>query len=220
MTTAPYPLAAALTDTAVTGRVIEAERWRLFGLAYRLLGAASDAEDMVQCALERWIEADGTIHAPSAWLTTVVINLCRKHLGQARRREITLGTSLPEPEAIPGRTLGPLETIEQRESVSLALLVLMQRLTGPERAVFVLREAFRYPYAEIAEILERSDAGCRQLHRRAAWRLTEPHKWSRPDRWRWRQLTERFLAAAADGQMTPLEQLLADHASHTPDSEA
>lgn len=207
-------------DAVVVGQVFEAERCRLFGLAYRLLGSASDAEDAVQSALERWIAADGAVEAPAAWLTTVVTNLCLKQLALARRqRELYAGTWLPEPVVTSGGVLGPMESAQQRESVSFALLVLLERLSGPERAVFVLREAFGYRYAEIGRILGRSEAGCRQLYRRAAVRLDESARWSRPDRQRWRELTDRFLAAAADGNVTALEQLLAADAGYAADGE-
>jgi RNA polymerase sigma factor (sigma-70 family) len=134
--------------------VFEAERSWLFGLAYRLLGSASDAEDVLQSAFERWIVADGTVVSPRTWLTTVVTNLCLKELGSARRRrERYTGTWLPEPVVTSGGALGPLETAEQRDSVSFAVLLLLERLSPPERAVFVLREAFGYSYGEIARVL-------------------------------------------------------------------
>jgi RNA polymerase sigma factor (sigma-70 family) len=207
-------------DAAVVGEVFEAERCRLFRLAYRLLGSASDAEDAVQTALERWIAADGAVEAPAAWLTTVVTNVCLKQLAQARRnRQLYAGPWLPEPVLTSNDALGPLETAQQRESVSFALLVLLERLTGPERAVYVLREAFGYRYAEIGRILGRSEAGCRQLHRRAAVRLGEPARCSQPDQGQWRELTGRFLAAAVDGNVAALEQMLAADAGYTADGE-
>jgi RNA polymerase sigma factor (sigma-70 family) len=213
-------LAGVVGEAAEVGKVFEAERWRLFGLAYRLLGSACDAEDVVQSALERWIAADGAVGAPAAWLTTVVTNLCLKQLGAVRsRRERSAGTWLPEPVVTSGGAVGPLETAEQRESVSFALLVLLERLSAPERAVFVLREAFGYRYTEIAQILGRSEAGCRQLRRRAARRLGEPGRPSLPDPGKWRDLTERFLAAAVDGDVASLERLLAEDARYAGDGE-
>src|SRR5260221_7433905 len=156
--------------------VFEEQRPRLFGLAYRLLGSASDAEDAVQDAFLRWNAADqDSVVAPSAWLTTVVTNLCRNRLASApARRERYVGTWLPEPVLTSDGTLGPLEAAEQRDSVSLALLTLLEQLTPPERAVFVLRESFGYSHREIAGILGMSEAGCRQLHRRARQRLGGP----------------------------------------------
>jgi RNA polymerase sigma-70 factor (TIGR02957 family) len=198
-----------MTDPAET---FEAERRRLFGLAYRLLGTASDAEDVVQDAFLRWSTADpGSVHDPAAWLTTVVVNLCRNRLASARaRRERYVGTWLPEPVLTADETLGPLETAEQRESVSLALLTLLEQLTPSERAVFVLRESFGYSHREIAQVVGLSEVGCRQLHRRARQRLGDPRPRFRPEPGEWRRLVERFLVAAGEGDVAGLERLLAD----------
>lgn len=195
--------------------VFDAQRGRLFGLAYRLLGSASDAEDAVQEAFLRWDGADrDAIAEPAAWLTRAVTNLCLTELTSARqRRERYIGTWLPEP-ILTGT--GPLETAAQRESVSMALLLLCEQLTAPERAVFILHEAFGYRYGDIAAIIGRSEAACRQLGHRAAGRL---HAESRHARFtphdpaeaaQWRQLTSQFLAAAAVGDVAGLERLLAD----------
>ncbi|HEX7163858.1 MAG TPA: sigma factor [Trebonia sp.] len=190
--------------------VFRAERHRLFGLAYRLLGSASDAEDMLQVAFEKWIATEQEVAAPAAWLTTVVTNLCLRLLGSVhRQRERYTGTWLPEPVLSNDGALGPLETVEQRESVSFALLVLMERLTAAERAVFVLREAFGYRYADIAGTLSRPEASCRQIYRRARQRLGTPARRFMPEPGQWRVLTERFLAAARDGDIAGLERLLA-----------
>jgi RNA polymerase sigma factor (sigma-70 family) len=213
-------LAGVASEITRVSEVFEAERRRLFGLAYRLLGSASDAEDVLQSAFERWIAADGAVTAPAMWLTTVVTNLCLKELGSARRRrERYTGTWLPEPVVTSDGAAGPLETAEQRDLVSFAVLVLLERLTPPERAAFVLREAFGYSYAEIAQILGRSEAGCRQLHRRASQRLSMPSRRFRPDRRQWRRLTEQFLAAAAGGDVTGLERLLAEDAGYVGDGD-
>jgi len=212
-------LAVVAGELTTVSEVFESERRRLFGLAYRLLGSASDAEDVLQSAFERWMAADG-VAAPDRWLTTVVTNLCLKELTSARRRrERYTGTWLPEPVVTSGGALGPLETTEQRDSVSFAVLVLLERLSAAERAVFVLREAFGYSYAEIGEILGRPEAGCRQLHRRAAQRLGAQPRRARPDRQQWHRLTEGFLAAAADGDVAELERLLAEDAGYVGDGE-
>lgn len=105
--------------------------------------------------------------------------------------------------------LGPLETAAQRESVSLALLVLLERLTAVERAVFVLREAFGYPHREIAEVLELTEANCQQLYRRARKRIIADRPRFEASDSRWRQITERFLSAAQAGDVTGLERMLA-----------
>jgi RNA polymerase sigma-70 factor (ECF subfamily) len=179
----------------VTGDAVvsfEAERRRLFGLAYRLLGSAADAEDVLQDAFLRWSDTDrAAVAEPAAWLTTTVTNLCLTFLSSARqRRERYVGAWLPEPvlTGTGNGLLGPLETAVQRESVSMALLMLYERLTAPERAVLILHEAFGYRYQEIAQIIGRSEGACRQLRRRAAERLGPagqlggPPSASRPDR--------------------------------------
>jgi RNA polymerase sigma-70 factor (ECF subfamily) len=196
--------------------VFEAQRPRLFGLAYRLLGSASDAEDVVQDAFLRWSGSDhAAVAAPAAWLTTVVVNLCRNQLASARaRRERYVGTWLPEPVLTSDGTLGPLETAEQRDSVSMALLTLLEQLTPPERAVFVLRESFGHSHREIAGILGTSEASSRQLHRRARQRLGDPRPRFRPEPGEWKRLVERFFVAAGEGDVGGLERLLADDATY------
>lgn len=149
------------TDRFDTSR-FEASRNRLASLAYRLLGSATDAEDAVQDAFLHWQAADRQrIKVPEAWLTKVVTNLCLDRLRSAQaRRERTAGAWLPEPLLDGDPMLGPADTFEQRESVSLAVLTLMERLSPVERAVYVLREAFSYSHAEIAE-----SASQQHLHR-------------------------------------------------------
>ncbi|MFC9977106.1 RNA polymerase sigma-70 factor [Spirillospora sp. NPDC127200] len=186
--------------------VFEEQRPRLLGLAYRMLGEVQEAEDAVQDAYLRWSGADG-VEDPRAWLTRVVTNLCLNRLTSARaRRETYPGPWLPEP-ADPA-VLGPLETAAQRESVSLALLALMESLTPSERAVFVLREAFAYPHAEIAAILDVSEPASRQLYRRARRHVGERR--FAPGREEARRLVERFLEAAGGGDVAGLERLLAE----------
>jgi RNA polymerase sigma-70 factor (ECF subfamily) len=189
----------------------EEQRARLFGLAYRLLGSAADAEDVVQDTYLRWSGADqAAIVAPPVWLARVATNLCLNRLASARaRREVYIGPWLPEPVLTSDGTLGPMESAAQRDSVSLALLVLLERLTPAERAVFVLREAFGYGYRDIAAILGLSEANCRQLHRRVRQRLPAATSRFAPDRGQWRDLVDRFLAAARDGDLPGLERLLA-----------
>jgi RNA polymerase sigma factor (sigma-70 family) len=195
--------------------VFEGQRRRLFGLAYRLLGSAADADDVLQDAFLRWDATDrDTIAVPAAWLTRVVTNLCLTELASARqRRERYTGTWLPEPVLTGGGDLGPLETVQRRESVSMALLLTLEELTPPERAVFILREAFGYRYAEIAAILDRSEVACRQLAHRAAGRVRAARA-SAPRQARAdgdaRRLIERFLAAATAGDVAGLEDLLAE----------
>jgi RNA polymerase sigma-70 factor (TIGR02957 family) len=202
----------------VTVAEFQARRGRLFGLAYRLLGSAEEAEDAVQDAFLRWDRADRTaITHPDAWLAKVVTNLCLTRLTAARAtRETYLGPWLPEP--VLTDALGPLETVEQRDSVSLALLVVLERLTPAERAVFVLREAFGYTHREIAEVMELSEANCRQLYRRATQHLSNRRRRFEPSKEQRERLAGRFLQAARRGDLRALEDLLAEDVTSWADS--
>ncbi|NAS20145.1 sigma-70 family RNA polymerase sigma factor [Herbidospora sp. NEAU-GS84] len=187
----------------------EANRRRLFGVAYRLLGEASAAEDVVQDAYLRWERCDTAV-SPEAWLTKIVTNLCLDRLTSARaRRERYVGTWLPEP-ILTGGPPDPLEVVAQRELLSLGLLVLLERLTPPERAVFVLREAFGHSHREIADILEATEPHVRQLYRRAQRHLAEERKRFTPSPEQGGRLLERFMAATLAGDVAALERMLAD----------
>jgi RNA polymerase sigma-70 factor (ECF subfamily) len=188
----------------------EANRRRLFGVAYRMLGEASEAEDVVQDAYLRWERSDAAI-SPEAWLTKVVTNLCLDRLTSARvQRERYVGPWLPEPVVADGSVLDPAETVEQRESLSLGMLVLLERLTPPERAVFVLREAFGHSHREIAEILEVSEPHVRQLYRRGQQHVAVARKRFTAPPEQHRKLLERFLEAALRGDVSALEGMLAE----------
>ncbi|MDI2126304.1 RNA polymerase sigma-70 factor [Yinghuangia seranimata] len=192
----------------------EAERPRLFGIAYRMLGSAAEAEDAVQDAYLRWHAADRSyIDAPGPWLAKVLTNLCLNRLTSARvRREEYVGPWLPEPVRTDAGALGPLETAEQREAVSMAVLVLMERLSPPERAAVVLRDAFEYSHREIAEVLDVSEAAARQTYRRAKQHLADGRaRFEAPVAPR-TDLLATFLAAAAEGALDKLESLLAEDA--------
>jgi RNA polymerase sigma-70 factor (ECF subfamily) len=197
--------------TTANADEFEAHRPRLFGLAYRMLGSAHEAEDTVQDAYLRFSAADGAdIRYPAAWLAKTVTNLCLNRLTSARaRRESYVGPWLPEPVVTSDGALGPLESAEQREAVSLAMLVLLERLTPTERAVYVLREAFAYGYREIAEVLDLGEANCRQLYRRAEQRLTAAERRFEAAPARQEELVASFVTAARDGDLATLEQLLA-----------
>lgn len=198
-------------------RTFEAHRGRLFALAYRMLGSATEAEDAVQETYLRWDGADRTgIRSAEAWLTTAVVNLCRTWLVSARaRRESYVGPWLPEP--VPTSQLGPLETVEQRESVSLALLTALERLNPLERAVFVLREAFGYPHREIAEMLEVSEAASQQALHRATERVRRGRPRFTPSDADTRALLERFLEAASTGDVERLRSVLSADATAVAD---
>jgi RNA polymerase sigma-70 factor (ECF subfamily) len=198
-------------------------RGRLFGIAYRMLGTATDAEEIVQDAWLRWQDADlAAVRDPDAYLAKVVTNLSLKQLTSARvRRETYVGEWLPEP-VLTGRAefdaLGPLEVVAERESVSFALLLLLERLTPAERAAYVLHEAFAYSYREVGELIGTTEANARQLGSRAGKRIAaEPRRDQPVDRSGWRELVERFLAAARLGELEELEQLLAADVVSTAD---
>ncbi|MBT3149364.1 sigma-70 family RNA polymerase sigma factor [Streptomyces sp. CHD11] len=191
----------------------EASRGRLASLAYRLLGSAADAEDAVQDTFLRWQTADRErVEVPEAWLTKVVTNICLDRLRSAQmRHERTAGAWLPEPLLEGDPMLGPAETFERRESVSLALLVLLERLSPVERAVYVLREAFSYSHAEIAGILDITESASQQHAHRARVRVTADRtRGGRTDPASARRVVEEFLAAAASGHTERLVALLTD----------
>ncbi|MEV6474814.1 sigma-70 family RNA polymerase sigma factor [Streptomyces sp. NPDC051657] len=191
----------------------EAGRSRLASLAYRLLGSAADAEDAVQDTFLRWQAADRErIEVPGAWLTKVATNLCLDRLRSAQaRHERAAGAWLPEPLLDGDPMLGPADTFEQRESVTLAVLTLLERLSPAERAVYVLREAFSYSHAEIAAILDITEAASQQHAHRARTRVSaERRRGGAADPASARQVVEEFLAAAVSGRTDRLVALLTD----------
>ncbi|MFH9977693.1 RNA polymerase sigma factor SigJ [Streptomyces sp. NPDC017179] len=192
----------------------EAFRPRLEALAYRLLGSASEAEDVVQDTFLRWQAADvGRIEVPEAWLTKVLTNLCLNQLTSARVwRETYVGQWLPEPLLAGDPMLGPAETAEQRESVSYAVLTLLERLTPSERAVYVLREAFGYPHREIARILGITEAAGQQILHRAKKHIADGRARAEIDGAAARRVVDEFLAAATSGRTEPLVRLLTQDA--------
>ncbi|MFE3647422.1 sigma-70 family RNA polymerase sigma factor [Streptomyces sp. NPDC059152] len=206
-------------DSAAIDR-FEASRGRLASLAYRLLGSAADAEDAVQDAFLRWQAADRErIEVPEAWLTKVVTNLCLDRLRSAQaRHERAVGDWLPEPLLQGDPMLGPVDTFEQRESVSLAVLVLMERLSPVERAAYVLREAFSYPHAEIAGILDITESASQQHVHRARRRVAaERRGGGEVDPAAARRIVEEFLAAAMSGRTERLVAMLTADATAVSD---
>jgi RNA polymerase sigma-70 factor (ECF subfamily) len=193
-------------------RELEALRRHGFGVAYRMLGSVSEAEDVVQEALLRLTRQEDSIHEPAAWMTTVVTRLSINVLRSARaRREAYVGPWLPEP-LLEDPTPGPASRAELADSLSLALLVLLERLTPVERAAYLLREVFAYDYEQIADIIERTEVNSRQLVTRARKHLEASRPRFDADEAARDALLERFLAAAEEGDMAALEQLLAEDA--------
>jgi RNA polymerase sigma-70 factor (TIGR02957 family) len=189
--------------------VFEAHRELLFAVAYRMLGTVADAEDAVQDAWLRWSAAPRSdIAQPRAYLARTVAHVALNRLRSARaRREAYVGPWLPEPLL----TTGPdtADRAELAESVSLAMLVVLESLTPEERAVFVLHEVFGFPHAEIAAAIGRSDASVRQLMHRAREHVQARRPRFDVDAGQQREVTERFLAAAAGGDIDQLLTVLA-----------
>jgi RNA polymerase sigma-70 factor, ECF subfamily len=184
----------------------------LFSIAYRMTGYASQAEDIVQEAYLRYQQANqANIQSPKSYLTTIVTHLSLNYLKSAQReREEYIGIWLPEPvlTSLPqGESLE--EQYEQHESLSLAFLVLLERLSPPERAVFLLHEVFDYSLVEIAEIIEKTPEHCRQLFRRAKSHIAEKRHRVSVSPASQRQLTASFVAACKSGDLATLTTLLA-----------
>lgn len=185
----------------------EQSRRRLFGVAYRMLGSVADAEDVVQDVWIRWQRTrHEDIREPVAFLTTIVTRLSITMLQSAHtRRETYIGPWLPEPVSTEGDpTLGA----ERGEALRYAVMILLERLTPSERAAYVLREAFDYPYDRIAEIVESSAPAARQLVSRARKHLATERRGSSGHAAQ-RRLLETFVTAAQAGDLTRLERLLA-----------
>lgn len=182
-------------------------RPRLFGIAYRVIGTAVEAEDVVQDAWLRWNSTDRrAVRDPGAFLSTTVTRLAINVLQSARvKRQAYVGPWLPEPVATEG---DPLLGAERAEALSLAVLVLLERLSPAERAAYVLREAFGYPHSRVAEVLETTEANARQLASRARLHVQEDRAAPVTDAER-TDLLEAFLGAARDGDVQRLESLLA-----------
>jgi RNA polymerase sigma-70 factor, ECF subfamily len=193
-------------------RELDALRHHGFGVAYRMLGSVSEAEDVTQEALLRLTRQEGPIDEPAAWITTVVTRLSINVLRSARaRRESYVGPWLPDP-LVEDPAPDPASRAELADSLSLAMLVLLERLTPVERAAYLLREVFGYAYAEIADVIEQTEVNSRQLVTRARKHLEANRPRFDPDEAARDALLERFLAAAEEGDLQALEELLAKDA--------
>jgi RNA polymerase sigma-70 factor (ECF subfamily) len=183
----------------------------LFSVSYRMLGSVADAEDMLQETFIRWQQAPAVeIRSPRAFLVTIISRLCINHLQSARvQREEYVGQWLPEP-IMTGPGSDPLEIIRVDESLSMAFLVMLERLAPVERAVFLLREVFEYEYSEIAIVLGQSEANCRQILSRAKQHVSAIRPRFNTSLRKESGLLERFLKATSSGDMEGLVALLSD----------
>jgi RNA polymerase sigma-70 factor (ECF subfamily) len=198
-------------EASMTDEELESLRRHAFGVAYRMLGSVSEAEDVAQEALLRLTRQRG-IEMPAAWITTVATRLSINVLTSARaRREAYVGQWLPEP-LLEDPAPGPGARAELVDSLSQAMLVLLERLTPLERAAYLLRETFGYGYADIADVLERTEASTRQLVSRARRHLDAGRPRFDADEAARDALLERFLAAAEEGDLQALEAMLAHDA--------
>jgi RNA polymerase sigma-70 factor (ECF subfamily) len=183
----------------------ELHRSRCFAIAYRMLGSAAEAEDIVQEAWLRWQRSEG-IATPAAWLTTTVTRLCLDHLKSARvRREQYVGPWLPEPIETPIDEVDP-------ESISIAFLLLLERLSPAERAVFLLRKVFDVDYGEIAGMLDKTEAAVRQLFHRAGEHVEAARPRYAASKDQHLRLLTGFLLAVQSGEVGQIETLLAEDA--------
>ncbi|MFL5575465.1 MAG: RNA polymerase sigma-70 factor [Gemmatimonadaceae bacterium] len=191
--------------------VFTSARPLLFSIAYRMLGSVADAEDVVQDAYLRWQEApEADVRTPRAYLATIVTRLAINHLRSARnQRETYVGPWLPEP-LVTDHAPDPSEPVELAESLSMAFMVMLERLSPIERAVLLLHDVFDFDYAEIARIVDRSEANCRQLLSRAKKRLGSAEARFDADPAQAERLMHRFTRAAGAGDVDGLLAVLAE----------
>ena len=204
-----------LPDPDVQIRLATFDQYRgfLFSVAYRMLGSVADAEDMLQETFIRWQQADTKeIRSPRAFLITIISRLSINHLQSARvQREEYFGEWLPEP-VITGFGSDPLELVRVDESLSMAFLVMLERLTPLERAVFLLREIFEYEYSEIATVLGQSEVNCRQILRRARQHAAAMRPRFKTSQSKQREMLEGFLTATGTGDLEALVAMLSKDA--------
>jgi RNA polymerase sigma-70 factor (ECF subfamily) len=185
----------------------ESHRPVLLGLAYRMLGDVGRAQDMVQEAWLRWHQRDVEVDAPRAFLVTIVTRLCLNELTSARaRREESRSDRLPEPVDL---AVGGMARLEKLEELSMAILVVLERLTPAERAVLLLHEVFDFPHEEIAGLVSRSPAVCRKLLERARHRVSEGRRLITASREKHQRLLDAFLQALSAGDAAALTEMLA-----------
>jgi RNA polymerase sigma-70 factor (ECF subfamily) len=191
----------------------EAYRPLMFSIAYRMLGSATDAEDILQEAYLRYrASSPGQIVSPKAYLSTIVTRLCLNQLESAHaQRETYIGPWLPEPILTDSDSmLSPGRQAELHDSLSIAFLALLEQLSPLERAVFLLRQVFDYEYAEIADILDKEEAACRQMFSRARKHIAEQRPRYKATPEAHRQLLTQFMQTVNTGDVQGLVQLLAE----------
>ena len=187
--------------------VFESHRPALLALAYRMLGDVGRAQDMVQEAWLRWHRRDVEVESPKAFLVTVVTRLCLNELDSARaRREESRSDRLPEPVDLEEGGMARLEELEQ---LSMAMLVVLERLTPAERAVLLLHEVFDFPHEEIAKLVSRTPAACRKLLERARQKVSAGRRLVTASREEHQRLLDAFLRATSAGDVAALTHLLA-----------
>jgi RNA polymerase sigma-70 factor (TIGR02957 family) len=205
-----------MTEVAKIGESHEDLRSLLFSIAYRMLGSVSDAEDIVQESLLRLhvsLDRGVTVESPRAFLTTVATRLAIDELRSARaRRETYFGPWIPEPLLV-STGPDPAEAAERDESLALSFLVLLETLSPVERAVFLLREVFAYDYDQIAMIVEKTEANCRQIFGRARQRIAARTARFQVTRQERDELAARFVDAVENGELSRLEAYLAADAT-------
>jgi RNA polymerase sigma-70 factor (ECF subfamily) len=198
-----------VTDDAVS--TFESHRAALIALAYQMLGDLGRAEDVVQEAWMRWQDHSADVKSPKAFLITVVTRLCLNELDSARaRREESRGDRLPEPVDL---TQGGLDAVEAADEISMAFLVMLQKLTPAERAVLLLRDVFDLDYADIARLVNKNEAACRKLLERARENVAAERRVLRTSQGEHRRLLQAFLAAVRAGDVDGLASLLAEDAT-------
>ena len=195
--------------TTMKDDVFSTDRRLFFSIAYRMLGSASDAEDVLQDAWVRYQAADESeIRSPRAFVATIVSRLCLDRLKSARSaREEYVGPWLPEP-VLTSEVKGPEATLQHAESITLAFLVLLEKLSPEERAVFLLKDVFEYEHTEIAEMLNTSAENSRQLLHRAKLRLTAERPRLTGTTTSRRAVAERFARAFSSGNGSELTEIL------------
>ena len=198
-------------DDAGPAYLFERHRARLFGLAYRMLGTRADAEDVVQDAWLRWHRVDrASLQSAEAWLITVVTRLAIDRLRSAKtEREAYAGWWLPEP-LVTVDAPSPEAAAALADELSLALLWMLERLSPEERAAFLLRQVFDHDYGEIARLLDKSEAACRQMVHRAGERVQQGRARFEVSHEAHRRLVQAFARAAHSGDMAAMKALLAD----------